>query len=167
MDGDHYQPSKLYFKTNQCRLHKKHDFAQCRFWHPECDDQHIYCPWIERSVPWSPQVQALVRQHYDRLREHQEAERRAEFKAQARERGELKAVRCRLDIEHDFRDCRFYHSWWDPMTCTQQTDRDPDAQARRQQRLAREAEERRVRDLSKHKATHFPKLQQTPKNGTG
>jgi len=164
MEGTHYQPSKVYYKTHQCRLRKNHDFASCRFWHAECDDQHIYCPWIERSVPWSPQAQALVRQYYDRLRAEHEAARQAEFKAQARERGELKSVRCRLNTEHDFLDCRFFHCWWDPMTSTEQTDRDPAAQQRRAHRLQREEEERRVRDLSEHKTAHFPKLRPVAEN---
>ena len=143
----------VWYKTRSCSKRILHAFESCPYHHQDqgVDDCHILWPELAQSLPWTAERFEAQQRYYsnqklDERWEDQKAavelERRIKYQ-EVEARGELKAVGCRVTVNHDWTICRFGHNRLNPATGLVENDFNENAIERRRIRLARENAERK------------------------
>jgi hypothetical protein len=162
----------IWWKTTPCGKKIAHPYHECQFHHrfQGVDDLHLLWPEHTHSIPWSPERFVQQQTYYEnekaqRIWQRQaalELERKMRF-LEFEGRGELKAVRCKVMVDHDWKTCRFGHDRVNPRTGMWECDFDPNAIQRRNDRLTNEKAKRRQERIEarvKPDDVNFPALGQ-------
>jgi hypothetical protein len=160
----------IWFKTRGCSKRTPHVFAECHFHHLDqgLDDRHLFWPEIPNSIPFTIERLAAQQRYYEGIKarerwDEQEAlalERRIKYQ-EFEARGELKAIGCRVAVNHDWPSCRFGHNRLNPRTGVIENDFDEEAVARRQRRIAEEKaakRQERIEERIRPEPANFPPL---------